>query len=193
MDIIRRELPSTQPPPSAPPSPPTPIIKSKTPPIPEPRPGIEAPLIRWSASEYDFIPKSREWYWAIGILVVGLIIVAGLIHNLLFGILVVLAGFTIALYSARRPRIIAFAITARGVEIGNTLHPYESLESFWIRYNPPQIKELDIISKKMTSPRITIPLGDADPTEIRNILVKTLKEIETNESLAESIGRYLGF
>ncbi|MBI2038900.1 MAG: hypothetical protein HYT22_01280 [Candidatus Niyogibacteria bacterium] len=197
MDMVRRKepdagqqapaekLPEPQPPPAG-----------GLPPIaatPEPKPDIKTPLVSWSAPEYDFVPKSREWYWAVGIIVAALVIVAALIRNLLFGILTVLAGFTIALYGARRPKIVKFAVTARGVQIGEKLHSYESLESFWIRYDPPHTKELDIISKKLTSPRITIPLGDADPIEIRNILIKTLKETETEESLAEGIGRYLGF
>ncbi|MBI1957130.1 MAG: hypothetical protein HYS44_01590 [Candidatus Niyogibacteria bacterium] len=197
MDMVQREPQNAEPTPSPQPPPRLagPLGTLGVPPAPttEPKPDIKTPLVSWSAPEYDYIPKSREWYWAVGILAMALVIVSALIHNFLFGILVVLAGFTVALYGARRPKIVRFTISARGVEIGEKLHSYESLESFWIRYDPPRVKELDIVSKKLTSPRITIPLGDADPNAIRAILAKTLKESETEESFAESIGRLLGF
>lgn len=195
-DIVRRETPNTAPqPPEKPILSPQPALPPA--PVADPsanrRTDIGAPLVSWSAPEYDYAPKSREWYWVVGIIATALVIVSALLRNLLFGILTVLAGFTVALYGARKPKIMRFAITARGVEIGSKLHPYESLASFWLRYEPPHIKELDIISKKLSAPRMTLPLGDANPNEIRAILMRTLKEVETEESFAESIGRFLGF
>src|SRR3989344_4174032 len=98
MDIVGKPAAPTQP------NEPTPIVK------PEPRADIGTPLVAWLAPEYDFIPKSHQWYWVVGIMTAALVVVAALIRNLLFGILTVLAGFTIALYGARRPKIVRFAI-----------------------------------------------------------------------------------
>ncbi len=128
--------------------------------------------VSWWADEYPYVPKSGQWYWAVGIFTLTFLVVSVLIHNFLFAILMVLAGFTVALYGARRPRTTRFSVSARGVEIGSRLYPYELLESFWVR-DDPHAKELDIVSKKILVPRITIPLGDADPAEVREILLPT--------------------
>ncbi|MCH7883114.1 hypothetical protein IIA95_01720 [Patescibacteria group bacterium] len=151
------------------------------------------PLLSWSAPEYEYTAKSREWYWVVGILATAFVVVAILIGNFLFAIFIILTGFTIALYGARRPKVVAFALTHRGIQIADRLYPYDTLKSFWIRYDPPRKKEIDITSKKIIMPRLTIPLADTDPNEARNILIRSLKEEETEESLSEAIAKYLGF
>lgn len=150
-------------------------------------------LIEWSAPEYDYIHKSPDWYWAIGIITIALIVVGILTRNVLFIVLVVLSGFTIALYSARKPNIVSFTLTVRGIQIDTKLFPYDTLDSFWMHYDPPHKKELGIISKKALMPRIVINLGDTDPNAIREHLVKFLEEKHHEESLTESIARYIGF
>lgn len=128
-----------------------------------------------------------------GVFTLALAIVALLIKNILFASFIVLAGFTIALYGAKRPRTIKFIINARGVQIADRFYPYESLRSFWIKYEPPRKKELEIISKRVLMSRFILPLGSADPNEIRAIIGRALKEEETKESLSEIIAERLGF
>lgn len=156
--------------------------------------GLESgTLISWSAREYDHNTKTPDWYWTIGILSIGLIAIAIMMKNALFVILIMLSGFTIALYSARRPNMVNFAITVRGVQINNSLYPYDDLESFWMHYDPPHKKELGIISKKVFMPRIVIPLGHTDPNDVRKHLIEFLEEKHHEEGLSESIARLIGF
>lgn len=150
-------------------------------------------LISWSAPEYDYRTKSKEWYWAVGILSAAFAIMAVLIKNFLFAIFIGLAGFTTALYGAKQPQIAKFAVSERGVQIADRFYPYESLKSFWINYNPPQKKEIGIISKKMFMPRLTLPIGETDPNELRKILARAIKEEKIEESLSEIISGYFGF
>lgn len=149
--------------------------------------------VSWSASEYEHAPKSNEWYWTLGILTIALAIAALLLKNLLFASFILLAGFTIALYGTKRPRTIKFSVGAKGVQIDDKIYSYEVLKSFWIKYEPPQKKDLEIISKKIFMPRLILPLNDADPNEIRAILIRALKEEEAKESLADIIAERLGF
>ena len=149
--------------------------------------------VSWSAPEYEHIPKSNEWYWILGILTVALAIAALLLKNILFASFIVLAGFTAALYGTKKPKVVKFVVGARGAQIDDKIYPYENLKSFWIKYDPPQKKELEIISKKLFMPRLILPLEDADPNEVRAILIRALKEEETKDSLSEIIAERLGF
>jgi hypothetical protein len=157
------------------------------------RQGELTPLISWKAPEYIYIPKSADWFWAVGILTLAFLAVAIIMANLLFGIFLIIAGFTIALYGARKPRIVSFSVNARGIQVGRRLYPYEDLESFWIYYEPDHPKELNLESKKLFMPSLGLPLGNADPNELRQFLIKFLPEKRHEPSLTEAIARYLGF
>ena len=156
------------------------------------RPALPAE-ISWLAPEYQHYPKSKDWFWAIGLVSVALIVVALLLRNFLFAALVALAGFAFALFSARRPRVARFTLSAQGILIHHTTYPYQHLKSFWVYYEPAGKKALSIESHKILMPFIIVPLGDVDPALIRAYLKRFLKEIEHEESIIEQIFEYIGF
>jgi hypothetical protein len=147
--------------------------------------------MEWKAPEYEHFERTSDWYWALGIITVTLFVAALLLKSVLFGIMILLGGFSLGLYGARKPRTISFGIGPRGVKINEKNYFYDDLKSFWVRYDPPHTKELVIESKKTIMPHITIPLADADPVAIREYLLKFLKEEKIEESLAITVGRLL--
>lgn len=149
--------------------------------------------IEWQAPEYEFHKKSPDWFWTLGIITLALFLSATLLHSLLFGFLILLAGFSLALFGARRPSIVSFKINTQGIHIGNRIYPYENLKCFWVDYEPPYKKELIIESKKTFMPHITIMIGEADPVKIRNYLLQFLKEEKIEEPLTNTIVRLLKF
>lgn len=151
-------------------------------------------LIEWETLEYEYYPKSSDWYWGIAIIILALVFsVAYFFNNIILGILFFLLGFVILLYGAKKPRMMKFSLTYQGLVIGEKLYPYEHLKSFWLDYKPPERKELIVISKKTLMPKIIIPLAETDPNPIREFLVKILKEEYQEPSLSEEIARHLKF
>ena len=150
-------------------------------------------IISWEAEEYGYTPKTKDWYWAVFILTIALVVVAYFLSNFLFGVFVLIAGFTVALYGAKRPRRVTFSLLPQGIQIDQRIYSYRSLKSFWVHYDPPHKKEISIVSKKMLVPRIDLPLGDIDPNAVREILIKFLRETEHHESLPNNIAKHLGF
>lgn len=150
-------------------------------------------LVEWEAEEYEHHEKPKEWYWAVGIVALGFLVLAVILKNFLFAILVILAWFTLIMYAARRPKTLHFAVTSRGIKVADWIYPYQNLEHFWINYDPPHVRQLYLISKKTFSPLISIPLGHADPNEIREHLLKFLEEKEIEESLFDVIARFFRF
>lgn len=147
--------------------------------------------IEWQAPEYEFYKKTADWYWAVGIMTVAASLSATLLHNFLFAFLALLAGFSIALYGARKPDIVLFSITPEGIHIKNRVYLYENLKKFWINYNPPDKKELIIESKKTLMPPITILLENTDPQKARACLLRYLKEEKIEEPLATTLAKLL--
>ena len=151
------------------------------------------PMLKWGALEYDYIPKSNNWFWGVAIVAISITLASALLGNFLFAILVAVAAFAVIIYGARKPRKVSFSFTARGIQIDNHLFPYENLRSFWLHYDPPQKKFITVEPKKMFMPAITVPLGDTDPNIVREYLLKFLKEERQEESLITTIIRFLGF
>ena len=147
--------------------------------------------IEWQAQEYEFHKKSPEWFWALGIITFALVLTAIVLENFLFAALAVLSGFSLALYGARKPRIVAFKIDPRGITVEDKLYDYENIKKFWINYDPPRRKEIFIESKKTFSPLITVELGDADPSLVREYLSLYAKEGKIDEPFITTLARLL--
>ncbi len=149
--------------------------------------------LEWEAYEYTHHERTSDWFWAVGILTVGLFAVAIIMSNYLFALFILLAGFTVMLYGAKQPRKMTFTLTHNGIQVDNKLYLYDSLKSFWIFYNPPLHKELSLETEKALVPHIRIPLDDMDPVEVRRHLLKFLPEKRQEESLIEIMSHYVRF
>lgn len=147
--------------------------------------------LEWQAQEYEFHKKSPEWFWALGIITLAVALAAVVLENFLLAVMAALGGFSLALYGARRPKILAFKVDARGVTAGDKIYDYENIKKFWINYDPPRRKEMFIESKKTFSPLITIELGDADPETVRNYLLRYIKEEKIEEPFIATLARLL--
>ncbi len=73
------------------------------------------------------------------------------------------------------------------------MYPWTELKSFWIFYRPPVQEEISFLSGRTMMPYIKIPLGDAGPEKLRNIVIKYIPEAEQKESLIDSIAHFAKF
>jgi hypothetical protein len=154
---------------------------------------IDIQKIEWQAPEYIFYEKSSDWFWAVGIITIAVFLAALFLKSFLFAVLIILAGFSIALYGARVPKKISFLVGPGGIKIKDRMYDYENLKSFWIEYNPPIKKELIIESKKKFIPHITILIEDINPEKLRNYLLQFLPEEKKEESLISIFFRWINF
>jgi len=150
-------------------------------------------LIVWEAPEFDYRPESATNITILSIFLFAGAVIAALFKSYIFAVFLVLAG-SLALASARRtPRMITIAVTGRGITVGRGHHDFSNLKSFWISYDPPLFKELILESKGTFTPTIRILLGDADPVELREVLVGFLKEERREETLIDILAKRAGF
>lgn len=152
---------------------------------------MKAP-ITWQAPEYYHRDKSADWYWAVGIIALSAAGTAIILDNVIFGLVIIIATFSLMMYASRRPATIDIEINERGVKTGKMYYPYSNLESFWVEENHSYPKIL-LKSKNVIVPHIVIHIEDEDPNEIRDFLREHLTEEEQSESLIHAIMEYLGF
>lgn len=149
--------------------------------------------VTWEAPEHHHIEKTHDWYWALGILTIASTVTALFLGNILFGMLILIGGGILSIAAAREPQIITFAVTARGIRVGNELFPYSSLEAFNIDEENLLGPQLIVKSKKMFMPMIVIPLPEDVIDEVDDIVGERLPEEELEEPFFNKVLEFLGF
>ena len=143
----------------------------------------------WRAFEHEHKDQSTDWYAAVAIITIAIMVASIMLGNILFAVVVLVATSALVLQGMRHPREIDFALTERGVQIETKLYPYSTLKSFWATEDALLI----IRSEKTFMPHLVIPFHPEDEEVIRNILIQVMVEEEQHESLAEILMHRLGF
>ncbi len=149
--------------------------------------------VSWEAPEHHHTEKGSDWFWALGIITIACAVTTIVLGNVLFGIVILLAGVVTALVSVKTPRMMAYAVSLRGVRIGQDLHPYSSLKCFFLNEEHPHHVELLLQSKSIFMPLIIIPVPDDAVDDIEYILETRLPEEHLEESLGHHLLEFLGF
>ena len=151
-------------------------------------------IISWQTPEYEHFKKTPDWFWAVGIISASIVIASILFGNYLLAIFVLLAVFSLGMYSVREPRIIDIKIDPIGITIHNTLFPFATLEAFHIDARG-HIPKVLIKSKKTFVPLITIIIDEEtiSTEEIHSLLAYHLPEEELSEPTLVQLMDFLGF
>jgi hypothetical protein len=149
-------------------------------------------ILGWEIPEYEKYERGKRWYVWAGI-VFGLMLIYALYTvNFLFVVILVLAAVIIVLRTVSEPIKVEFAIFEDGVGVGSKFYQWKDIDSFYIIYEPPEVKNLYFNPKGLRS-RISIPLLKQNPLKVREVLLKYLLEDleEEQEPLSEAYSRML--
>ncbi|MEN9390503.1 MAG: hypothetical protein RLZZ283_603 [Candidatus Parcubacteria bacterium] len=158
-----------------------------------------AVLLEWQGKEYEFVQKPDSWYYTVGIICVGGAIAAFIVGNILFGIVIILAGFTTALLASRKPAVHTFRITDRGIAVGDQLFRYDNIKSFAMDDNHEQGAQSSNPDKLLFELKrgvvtiMTIPLASVDHRKVRTELKNhNVEEVEHLNSLTARVSDWIG-
>ena len=154
--------------------------------------------LSWSALEYEDKERSKDWFWALGIIVITGSVAAIIFNDYFFAALLVLSGILLGFFAIRKPETIFYELNNQGLKIGNRVYPYENIKSFWVQIEQPEqinIKPfLFIHSERIFMPIITIPIVETMAEEIHFMLLsKNVAEVEMKEHPTDKIMEVLGF
>ena len=149
--------------------------------------------IYWEAPEHNHIEKTADWYWVLGILAVAASIVSIIFDNALFGIVILLAAMVMFMTGNKRPRIIPFEVSMRGVRIDSDLYPYATLESFYLDEENHTGPQLILKSKKLFVPLLILPIPEEYIEDIEHIVSARIMEEHLEEPLSHKILEFVGF
>lgn len=155
--------------------------------------------ITWEAFPYEHREHSADWYWAVGIIALSLAIAFFIMDNALLSIIIILGIGTFLIRAKNPPMLTKYALSSLGVHAGKTLHPWETLKSFWITATREKgaVQEnhtLLLTPKKTLAIHIVIPLStETSLQEIHAALSHILPEEPQAEPVAYRLMRVLGF
>ena len=80
-----------------------------------------------------------------------------------------------------------FELSDRGIRVGDTLHRYEEIISFWVEEEGVHPPILLIDTTKWLSPNLVIPIEDIEASEVRAFLSERAKEVPMKEPVWHKI------
>lgn len=149
--------------------------------------------ITWEAPEHHHVDKQSDWFVALGILVFAFTLTAAIFGDVLFAILLIVGGMVLALSAAKKPRIIPFSISVRGVRIDDQLLPFTTLRSYHIDEEDPRGPHLLILSQRRFTPMYVIPLPPDHIDDVEEIMQGRLAEEHLQEPLLLKALEFFGF
>jgi hypothetical protein len=149
--------------------------------------------VSWEAPQHHHVEKGNDWFFALAIIVVALIIVAIFLDNVLFALLIGISGGVLAMSATKRPAIVPYSVSVRGIKVEDELFPYSTLNSFHIDEEDPRGPQLLIRTNRRTIPLLVLPIPPAHVDDIEDILKERLPEEFLHEPLALKILELFGF
>ena len=154
-------------------------------------PSIRA--ISWEAPEHNHFDKNGDWFMILAIIITALVVAAVLVGNTLFAVLIAVAGVTMAISTAKKPNIISFGVSVRGVRVGDRLYPYTTLKAYHIDEEGGNGPQLLILSKQRFVPLISLPLPVEYIDDVEDIMAGRIAEKYLEEPLLLKILEKFGF
>lgn len=148
--------------------------------------------IEWSALEYEEKTRSKDWFWALGVIVVTSSVASIIYSNYFFAALLFLSGLLLGFFAIKKPDVIFYELNNQGLKIRTRLYPYERIKSFWVQTG---IKPtLFTKTERAFMPILSIPIDENTAEDIRFImLAKNVIEEEMKEHPSHQIMESLGF
>lgn len=146
----------------------------------------------WRAYDSNSKEKSGDWYFILWTIALAGAVGAFLLENVLFALFLIIAAFSLSIYASRKPRIVTFRITRKGMLVDTLFIPFSEVSHFYITDEPGQ-SFLLLQSTKLLSPLHVFPISDEiDTDDLHAFLINFLKEkfleIPPYERIMDRIG-----
>ncbi|OGG52382.1 hypothetical protein A2851_05015 [Candidatus Kaiserbacteria bacterium RIFCSPHIGHO2_01_FULL_53_29] len=149
-------------------------------------------VLRWSAYEHEHIERGSDWFWALGIVAISAALTSILFHDVLFAVLILIAATVLGMLANAPPDLMRFEISDRGIRVGDTMHRFEEVISFWVEEEGHERPLLLVDTTKFMAPNLIIPLENIDPHVVRTYLRAHTDEVPMKEPVAHKILEFFG-
>ena len=151
---------------------------------------VEQAEVEWTASEFIAHSKGVEWYALITLAVVALAaIIFFLTRDTLSVAIVVIVGLLFGASAARSPRVLAYKISSKGIDIAHNHYSYAEFKSFSVM-REGATSSIMFMPLKRFMPPINIYYDPTDEDHIVEVLAHYLPmEARAHDAMDRFISR----
>ncbi len=148
-------------------------------------------LLKWHFPSFQRHERGLTWYVVAGAVAIALFVYAIVTKNFLFAVIIILIAIIVIAKDFVNPHQVQFVVDEDGVTIGDRTYRFREFATFWLAFEPPQVKMLYLEFKSGVRPSYPIPLLNENPLRVRSILQKYVREdLEREaEDLTDRLGR----
>ena len=152
-------------------------------------------IVEWQAPAFRYYLKDVSWYWLSFIIAILLTAFAVWQKNFLFAIFILLAEISVLILARRQPELIKFKVDDKGIAIAGKVYLFSDLENFCFRSDDEDKNFEELILKRKThfNPYLKIFVDAGVSSAVRGIISQKLTEEAYEDSLLESIFKWLRF
>lgn len=149
--------------------------------------------ISWTASEFIAYQKNKSWYI---LAVTGVILMAGLIFlvtkDTISTAVTLALGVLFIVFASRKPRVLNYEISDKGIRIGDKLHVFRTMKSFAV-IEEGTIRSIDILPMQRFMPAISMYYDPKDEDVIISSLGKFLPQENREQPLIDKLMHKIRF
>lgn len=149
--------------------------------------------ISWEAPEYEYKKKGADWYFSLAIIVISVVIAALVFGNPLFALLLTISGLALFILASKKPSIVSYAVSVRGVRIDDHIYPFSTLKSYYIDEEDSSNPQMLILTKRHLLPVLSFPIPIEHVDDIEDLMHAKLKEEHLEESVVMRMLENFGF
>lgn len=149
-------------------------------------------VLSWTAPEY--IKHEKGLFWKVcAVAFIAIMAAFGFMQDAwTFSMAIIAFAVTYFLVHLEHPRKVEVKLSHIGIKVGNRMYGYGKIKAFWIIYQPPQVKTLNIRVSGGVLTDIDIQLDGQNPAVVREFLLSKIPEMEgKTESFSDAILRLL--
>jgi hypothetical protein len=149
--------------------------------------------IFWEAPQHHHVEKGNDWFLALAVIVIACVITAILLDNVMFALLLGLAGGVLGMSAAQRPSIVPYGVSVRGIKVEDELFPYATLDAYHLDEEDPRGPQLLVKTNRRSIPLLVLPIPPEHIDDIEALLQEKLPEELIQEPLGLKILELFGF
>ncbi len=131
-------------------------------------------IVEWGGQTHHHIERSVDWFWTLGLVALVTAALSAWFGDTLFSAIILISAGIIGFMAFRPPHEIFVRIDDAGIHIEKEIHPYNTIQSFWMR------------TEFVPSPRLHILTTDI----LHHDLAITLPDIETVEKVGDILAHH---
>ena len=147
-------------------------------------------IVNWEAREYIEYKKNTGWYIGLFVVVVILCGLAIWLQQWTFLALIVVAAIALLTYTMRKPRMLHYSLSDKGISEGNNLYPFDKFRAFGVLTdnNPDSIV---LTPKKRFGSRVRIYFPETEGEQIVDMFGARLPMEPVKLDMLDKLVRFL--